>query len=249
MKLNFVKIEESGRYVAAFKPNEAGALMVNQAKGGDLFIYAYVDGVPPILVDKDVTRRTDYIKMLDFTDVCIRLESTTPIKNAGYSGDATAINIPTGKGEFGLLRVIGEGLGDDSFYEVLYDSFNIGDKITGEITKADDGAYLNINFPLLTREQSYKFSKVALYNMGELQFEITPADEEWEQLFISPNIADEDIVLDLGKYDFVFNLLMFAGVAVADGASAVITYDGKDYTYTKGDNVDVKGLEHIFGGY
>lgn len=231
MKLNFVKQDK--KYVAEFAPTSGGALLVNQEKGGDLFVYIYTDGVDKILVDKDVTRRTDYIKMLDFTDVVVRLESTTPIKNAGYAGEGTIVPIK-GKGEFGLMKTIltiNEETGDvDISLEYGLNCFNLGDTIHFIARSEFDASY---DIVLVHESQLERFTSICL----TLPFGYTqcvPADSAF--LSIEDLGFDEfglEFPEELRGYYFINpEFFVFYGVEIIPyGGKITIYYDGNPYVY------------------
>lgn len=237
MKLDFVLLD-NGRYAAAFNPTEGGALEIIQEQGGELYVYAYVNGVNPILIDKDLTKKTAYLKMLDIKGVNIRVESTAPIREACYSGKASKVVIQTGKGEFGLMKLImtgdiTSGMPESSF-EILEESYNLGDTVSVIMRQNDPtNVYFEQHFILITEDQYQKFTKVELRNVdSEYNFVYTPEDEDWTELFgLLENLKDEDdTTIDFGKYKYYVTALSIAEGAY-NGGEVIVTYDGQDYVY------------------
>lgn len=89
MKISFT--ENNGLYVSEFKPESAGTLFYNQVKGGDISIYVYVDGVRPILVEKNTKRKKSDAFNIDLTGVVFRIESTTEMESCVFTGDGRMV--------------------------------------------------------------------------------------------------------------------------------------------------------------
>lgn len=180
-KLNFK--QKNGKYVAAYKPQSKGTLMVNQSKGGDLFIFAYVDEVEPILIDKDITRKTDYLKEMDLTSVNILIESTTPVENACFSGEGEELSIADeNSGEIFVAKIRAT---EEGYFITNLGFINFGDIIYyGQV--GDNSTYMEMILHALSEESYNKISDTITLHIGEYV-------EEYPKYVFFPEVPEDGI--------------------------------------------------------
>lgn len=239
MNINFEQID--GKYIAEFKPETTGILFFNQKKGGDMFVYAYIDDVDPILIYKNTKHIKNNAFKLEVTGVNVKIVSHTEVESCVFTGSGRAIN-GGGGGILSLLLPFGEASGgmDESIVNAIVDnSFKYGDEVPE--------GYMNL-IQLLTQEEYDKIGPLSLQYGGET-IEFTKDSGEFSFLFqqidgFQEYESDEDMIAtfellglsldDLREYKYMFmnGLLnpqdesMFTNVPLL-----TFEYDGNEVSY------------------